>query len=102
MIWSSLHNYNFRKIDKIDTTVSTFVYLLLAALHVSTPFLGHPQAYTNIDISYYINKYEFICCLKWLFYTTKKLDIKYVSDIAEICYKIDIKHIQIKHIINQN
>jgi hypothetical protein len=35
--WGSLHNYKFRKIDKIDTTVSTFVYLLLATLHVSTP-----------------------------------------------------------------
>jgi hypothetical protein len=40
------------EIDKTDTTVSTFVYLLLVVLHVSTPFLGHPQAYINTDISY--------------------------------------------------
>jgi hypothetical protein len=43
MIWDSLHNYKLRKIDEIDTTMSTFVYLLLAALRVSTLFLGHPQ-----------------------------------------------------------
>jgi hypothetical protein len=40
------------EIDKIDTAVSTFVYLLLVAPHVSTPFLDHPQAYINTDINY--------------------------------------------------
>jgi hypothetical protein len=38
--------------DKTDTSASTFVYLLLMALHVSIPFLVHPQAYINGDISY--------------------------------------------------
>jgi hypothetical protein len=52
MILSSLHNYKFRKIDKIDTTVATFGYLLLAVLDVSTPFLFNPQAYMNTDIRY--------------------------------------------------
>jgi hypothetical protein len=51
------------EIDKIDATVSTFVYLLLVALHVPTPFLGHPQAYINTEICYRIvsinmNSYE--------------------------------------------
>jgi hypothetical protein len=31
-------------IVKIDNTLSTFVYLLLAALHISILFLGHPLA----------------------------------------------------------
>jgi hypothetical protein len=52
------------EIDKIDTTMSTFVYLLLAVLHVLTPSLGHPQAYMNTATSCRINKYEFIFCLK--------------------------------------
>jgi hypothetical protein len=51
MCWGSLQNYEFRRIYKIDITVSTFVYLLLAAMHVSTPFLGNSQAYMNNDIS---------------------------------------------------
>jgi hypothetical protein len=40
------------EIDKIDTILPTLVYFSLMALHVSTPFLCHPHAYINTDISY--------------------------------------------------
>jgi hypothetical protein len=40
------------EIDKTDTTVSILFICLQAALHISTPFLGHPQAYMNTVISF--------------------------------------------------
>jgi hypothetical protein len=37
--------------NKIDTTVSTFVFILLLTLHVSTFILGHHQAYNDTSLS---------------------------------------------------
>jgi hypothetical protein len=37
--------------NKIDTIVSTFVFILLLTLHVSTLILGHHQAYNDTSPS---------------------------------------------------
>jgi hypothetical protein len=54
MIWGNLQKYKFKNRQKETSLCQYFVYLLLAALHVSTPFLGQPQAHINIDASYWV------------------------------------------------
>jgi hypothetical protein len=77
------------EIDQIHTTVSAFVYLLLAALHVSTPFLGHPQAYINTDISCWINKYLSVCISNRTQYTIlRKMPLWYIQGSSQIYYDL--------------
>jgi hypothetical protein len=53
-IWfATVYTAVYSETDKTDTTVPTFI-CLQAALHVSTPFLGHPQAYMNTAIIFWI------------------------------------------------
>jgi hypothetical protein len=74
-------------IDKTDTTLSTFVRMLLVALHISTPFLGHPQAHVNADVKLLILRLK------------KQLGVICVTNIATTCYKLGIRRKQIKQII---
>jgi hypothetical protein len=49
---ASLHNNVLKQQNKIDTIVSTFVFICVSGNATCfEPFLGHLQAYMNISIS---------------------------------------------------